>query len=391
MVQYLNKIIKFSRINVIGIIKKEGADIYHVLTLLKRGTTLNILDSRSFDDFEKLLKTTDIKIPVILVMDGKGILHKKIDNEKEEDLNWLKTIDFANIYYTTFQYETIGFMSFCRNEQVDEKILFFQTNHFQVLDVYIGAFPVAFLKNHINTNIVKAGPLELIFEGNELESFVKNDKTTSIQIGQDNLLSTHLPLYASAIHFFLQPEEITKTENKINLEELIFQKAFTKLGLTMLVSFFVLLLISYTSIQYFNRMITELNLEVIYFNQSYKQIKALEKRREQQLVILNESGLTSNIFISHYISDLLLTIPKSIKLSELNYAPIDKETKINKKILMTPNVILVKGQTNEEGVFNNWLINLKRLRGIRKFEVVNLKKDKKNISQFEVKILLNHV
>ncbi|AEW86796.1 hypothetical protein B0A78_11570 [Flavobacterium columnare NBRC 100251 = ATCC 23463] len=391
MVQYLNKIIKFSRINVIGIIKKEGADIYHVLTLLKRGTTLNILDSRSFDDFEKLLKTTDIKIPVILVMDGKGILHKKIDNEKEEDLNWLKTIDFANIYYTTFQYETIGFMSFCRNEQVDEKILFFQTNHFQVLDVYIGAFPVAFLKNHINTNIVKAGPLELIFEGNELESFVKNDKTTSIQIGQDNLLSTHLPLYASAIHFFLQPEEITKTENKINLEELIFQKAFTKLGLTMLVSFFVLLLISYTSIQYFNRMITELNLEVIYSNQSYKQIKALEKRREQQLVILNESGLTSNIFISHYISDLLLTIPKSIKLSELNYAPIDKETKINKKILMTPNVILVKGQTNEEGVFNNWLINLKRLRGIRKFEVVNLKKDKKNISQFEVKILLNHV
>lgn len=389
MVQYLNKIIKFSRINVIGIIKKEGADIYHVLTLLKRGTTLNILDSRSFDDFEKLLKTTDIKIPVILVMDGKGILHKKIDNEK--DLNWLKTIDFANIYYTTFQYETIGFMSFCRNEQVDEKILFFQTNHFQVLDVYIGAFPVAFLKNHINTNIVKAGPLELIFEGNELESFVKNDKTTSIQIGQDNLLSTHLPLYASAIHFFLQPEEITKTENKINLEELIFQKAFTKLGLTMLVSFFVLLLISYTSIQYFNRMITELNLEVIYSNQSYKQIKALEKRREQQLVILNESGLTSNIFISHYISDLLLTIPKSIKLSELNYAPIDKETKINKKILMTPNVILVKGQTNEEGVFNNWLINLKRLRGIRKFEVVNLKKDKKNISQFEVKILLNHV
>ncbi|RVU91215.1 hypothetical protein EH230_10070 [Flavobacterium columnare] len=391
MLQYLSKIIKFNKINVVGLVKKEQADIFYVLTVLKKGNKLNIVAARTFDSFEKFLKAIDTKIPIVLSIDGKGILNKKIDNQNEADVNWLKTVDFNSIYHTTFQNEAVGFISFCRNALVEETIHFFHANQFQILDVYIGAFPVAFLKNHIKNTTIKAGELELIFEENELESFVKNDTTTSIQVGEDNLLSSHLPLYASAIHFFLQPEVITKTENKIKLEEIIYEKAFNKLGLTMLVSFFILLSISYTAIQYFNGKIADLNMEVIYSNQSYKQIKKLEKRREQQFMILNESGLISNKFISHYTFDILQTIPHDIKLNELNYAPIDKEIRIDKKILVTPNTIVIKGQTYKEGVFNNWLTDLKKLNWMRKFEIVNLKKDKKNKSQFEIKIILNHV
>ncbi|MCJ1806463.1 hypothetical protein BWK63_02460 [Flavobacterium covae] len=391
MLQYLTQIIKINKINIIGIVKKEHADVFHVLTVFKKRNKLNILNSRTFDSFEKLCKATDVKIPVVLSIDGKGILNKKVDNNNEIDINWLKTINFDSIYHTTFQNEEIRFMSFSRSILVEENIQFFQANHFQVLDVYIGAFPVAFLKDYIHINTIKAGELELIFEEDKLESFLKNNKTTSIQVGEDTLLSSHLPLYASAIHFFLQPEEITKTENKINLEEVIYQKAFNKLAVIMLVSFFTLLLLSYTSIQYFNKKISELNLEVIYSNQSYKQIKKLEKRREQQMMIVNESGITSNIFISHYVFDLLKIVPNDMKLNELNYAPVDKEIKINKKILMTPNTFFIKGHTQEEKVFNNWLTDIKKLSWVRKFEIVNFKKDKKNRLQFEIKIITHHV
>lgn len=392
MIEYLSKIITFNKLNIIGIIKKEHSEVFNLLTIHKKGSKLNILSSRKFNSFEDLQKAINDKNPIVINIDGKGILNKRIDSENDADASWLKTINFNTIYHTTYQQDEISYMSFCRESVVQETIKQFTDAKLEVLDIYIGSFIGALLKDFIAESEYISGELLLDFEENELVHFTKNeDKNPTFKIGETHVMSSHLPLYACALHFYLQPDTLTKSESNINLDEVIYKKAFNTLGAAMLVLFFILLLFSYSLIQYYGSKNSELNLKNLYSDQSYKKLKSLEKKREQQLLILGESGLASTTFISHHVYDILKTVPANIKLNELNYFPVDKEIKPEKKVLFTAKTILIKGETNEETTFNNWISNIKATSWVKKFEIINLKKDKKNVSHFEVKILVNHV
>lgn len=392
MIEHLSKIISFNKLNIIGVIKKDDSEIFNLLTIHKKSSKLDIITSRQFISFEDLTKVTSTKTPVIITIDGKGTLNKKIDRESDVDISWLKTINFNTIYHTTYQQDEISFMSFCRESVVQETIKLFSDAKFEILDIYVGSFIGVLLKDFITQSEYISGKLDLSFQESELIHFTKNEgKNPTFKIGTTHVMSSHIPLYACALHFYLKPETISKSENKMNLEEVIYRKAFNTLGVSMLIIFFTLLMISYSLIQYYGSKTSDLNLKNLYSNQSYKKLKSLEKKREQQLIILGESGLTSSTFISHYVHDILKTIPQNIKLDEFNYCPVDKEIKLEKKVLFISKTILIKGQTNEETTFNNWLSNIKATSWVRKFEIINLKKDKKNISHFEVKILVSNV
>ncbi|MFK7113993.1 hypothetical protein V3468_06015 [Flavobacterium oreochromis] len=344
---------------------------------------------RKFDSLDKLLNTIDTKTPILLTIDGKGVLHKKIDTNNYEDLNWLKTVDQNSIYHTTYNNHENQFIGFCRNNLVDEYLELFKEKNYEVLDLYIGNFLGALLKDFISSKEFSSGDLKLEWEEQQLIHFERTEKNSLIKIGTDEIQQTHIPLYAAGLHFYLQHETIQKTQHKkINIEEIIYKQAFNKLGIIMLVSVFLLLLISYSLIQYYGAKNTDLNLQNLYSNQSYKKLQELDKKRKQQLIILNESGLTSNTYISHLTHDIFCTVPNNIKLNELSYFPIDKEIKPEKKILLTPKTIFIKGQTQDEFHFNNWLNEIRKLNWIKKFEIISLKKDKKNISHFEIKIVL---
>ncbi|MCY1460736.1 hypothetical protein D9M71_783200 [compost metagenome] len=78
-------------------------------------------------------------------------------------------------------------------------------------------------------------------------------------------------------------------------------------------------------------------------------------------------------------------------MTELNIAPLKEEYKENKKVLFDSGTIILKGETFQESSFNSWLENLKKMEWLQRFEIVSLKKDKKNKSVFEIKIILKNV
>ena len=200
MIKYLSKIITFNKLNVIGIVKKDDTEYFNLLSIAKKGSKLSMLASRKFDSFERLSSSIDNKIPVLLVLDGKGVLNKKVDTENDADTSWLKTIDFNTIYHTTHQEEQLSFMSFCRETLVQENIALFAKANFEVLDLYIGSFIGLVLKDFVNTSNYISGELHLSFNEEASISFSKSEsKNPTYAIGSDDIMSSHLPLYASAI------------------------------------------------------------------------------------------------------------------------------------------------------------------------------------------------
>ncbi|KAF2342585.1 PilN domain-containing protein [Flavobacterium tistrianum] len=395
MVATLSKFIKINDLNVVGVIKKEDCEVYNLLTVKKKANKISIVSKQTFETFDALIKTADKKLPILLVIEGKGVLNKEINFENEADLSWQKNIDFNTIYYTDIKGANSNFISFCRKNIVEESVSQFHKSGFQVIDIYIGSFLGALLNNALKRDVLYSADLKLEFENDIISGFSKQNETAvavNYQIGEETISNVFLPLYGSVIHFFVKPKEVSKTINSsLNNEELIYKKAFNFLGVAMLAGFLLSLLISYFLIQYYGTKNSELNLQTVYSNQSYQLILDLEAQKEKKLNLLKESGVLSSKFFSFYSYEIMRTIPSAISLTELNIAPLKEEYKENKKVLFDSGTIIIKGETYQESSFNSWLENLKKMDWLQRFEIVSLKKDKKNKSVFEIKIILKNV
>jgi hypothetical protein len=117
----------------------------------------------------------------------------------------------------------------------------------------------------------------------------------------------------------------------------------------------------------------------------------LESQKEKKLSILKESGVLSSKFLTYYGYEIIKNIPANITLNELNIIPLKEEYKESKKAFFDNKTIIIKGETFQESSFNFWLEDLKKMDWLQRFEIISLKKDKKNKSIFEIKITLKNV
>lgn len=246
MVSFLSKIVKINNLHVVEVIKKDNDELYRILTIRKKGDAIGIIQSNTFNTFEDLLQNTDAKLPVLLLVEGKGVLNKEIDFNVEADVNWYKNIDFSTIYFTSIKGSKSSFMSFCRKNIVEDLLLKFHQHAFQVADIYIGPFLPTLLCGIIKDETIVSNDLALIFENEKLIAFNKQTppfKIAEYNIGKDTVSSDFLPLYSVLIHFFLQSKEVTKTKNEtLNTDEIIYKRAFTFFGTLMLVAFFYIII-----------------------------------------------------------------------------------------------------------------------------------------------------
>ena len=390
---FLTKIVSHSTIQVVGITLEDEGTQYALLLIQKKRKNITIFKKEIFSTFEDLLKSLDSKTPLILHIDGKGILNKKIDFDNEQDVNWYKNININELSYTSYKNESITFLSFSRKTLTDDWVAKFSNLNFQILDLYIGGFISSLLAITLNKKIITP-QLILHFEETQLVDYVRNENNEqeSYKIGEDVLESVTLPLYSCLIHFLIPTDIIEKSKVEgLNIEEYNFKRAFNFLGVFMLGFYLILLLISYFGINYFNQKNAELNYQNIFSKQAFKKLEDLEKQKSNKFKILSETGLTSNKFLTYYAYEIYKNTSNGIQLSEFNTNPLEVELKPTKKIILLNKIILVSGQAQNEVFFNSWIENIKKMNWIKKFEIIGIETNKKNWMQFKIKITVKNV
>lgn len=394
MITFLSKIFKINNVNVIGISRGDDGNTYRVLSFKKSRSKITVVARECYSSFDELSSKINSKLPVLLVFDGKGVLNKRIEYANEADLNWKKNIDYNSIFFTSYTTEKDNFISFCRKNVIDEIVNDFKDINVQIVGVYVGSFLAALLKDSIHTESVVSGELDLEFDNDVLVGFNKNESNIlrKYTIGGDEISQKELPLYGVLLHFLLNPDTVEKTnDSSLNVEEILYKRAFNALAVFMLGGFLISLLTSYLLVQYFGSKNNELNLQNVYSNQSFQKILDLEKQREEKLNIINQSGTFSNKFLTYYAYELVNNVPSSISFNELNVFPSGKEVKAGKKINFESNTIRIKGATVNEDSLNDWLNKVKQNTWVKSFEIVSIKKDKNNTTLFEIKMVIKNV
>lgn len=394
MIQLLSRIIPVNTVNLLGVFRTEGGDVFHLLPMQRRKNSLKAGQPQAFDDLHSLLRAIDLRRPCVIVVDGKGILNKKTDFNNPTDIQWRKNLDFGSIFFTEYRTSTASFMSFSRRQPIEELLEQLRSHKLEIIDFYIGPLPAAFLKSHIASDIIPSGRTLLHFEDGDLAAIEKEngDERRTFELQGQRLTPNEVTLYGAAIDFFVRQRAMTKSELAVPVrEEHIYRRAFFLTGKALLAFFFGALLLSYIAIQFLSARNAELAQQRAYSGQTMEKLKSLEAERAQKLGILSGTGRLSKQFLSFYVQELARSAPDGIRLDALDVLPLEKETRKNDKLRFGLHTITLSGTTATGAEFNGWMTSLRKMKWIKNFEILHFAKDKKDVQHFNVRILLDDV
>jgi len=384
-----NRIVQDKTIQVVGV-QFGKKTRYRVLRLDNANSELFVVEKSSGLSYEELKNKLDKKHPLVLVFSGKGVLNKKVQRTPDYKSKVLLNVNTNDFFFYEYQQKKEVFISVARKSIINEQLVLFAEDSFLIVDYSIGAFSSVLLRSFVNKEVFTSNDVLLSFVGGELDSFSKNDENRTELIGEQQLSSAEMPLFATGLNYYYPNEQLEYDINFLaeNRQEKNFKKYFELTGGLVLGSFFLLLLLSYLLLGYYSDKKVENNVSLEMLKDTSSKITVLEKERDDKRAILNESGVFTSNFLSYYINELTIDLPKTISLSEFLLFPNTRKIKQSEKVVFKTNTITIKGMSSSNSHFNKWYKGLKKINWTTEIVIVTYKKNRQNQYDFEIKMII---
>lgn len=361
---------------------------YEVVIVNKENTNLSIVEKFTVNHIEGLKEKLTKETPVILSFTGKGIINKQVKNQ----VGYLKEILFNATVEDFYIYEVIQnsnrFVSLVRKEAIDVIFESFSKEGFAVIDYSIGPF-IGFLSKSLIGNDFKSYDSELFFENQYLIGFQKTDiQKESFYMDDEPITNIQIPLFSSLIQH-LYPSENVIYDAKVlssNKEELKCKKVFDSLAIFFGIFFLLTLLISYLLLNFYNKKHVSYESELFNLNQTYNQFKKLESDKLKKQLILQQSGVLKEEFLTYYLYQITSSVPREISLTSATLNPIQKKIKNFEKISFQLNSIQIKGNSISGNAINEWINFLKSEKWVSKVEILDFSNSYRNKGEFTLKL-----
>lgn len=389
MNRFVQNIARINKVSVISIYKTNQHNSLFLVTLKKSKSQIEIIQKIEFETINELASKIDKSLPTIVHVFGAGVLFKKIDLESQSDRDWVRNLDLKAISATVYKAGNLEYYGLLRNSNYDDLLHELLSHKLKIADLYFGPTVVCVLKDYFKTKFqIYEYCFDFTNSGDELmERRIEAQELESSYLDDFQLEPNFVPGYAAGFHWFIQTEDIeTLQANKIEKEEIFYESAFNRVGKYTLVFFFISLLISYFLVLWLGYKNSELTYEKIYSSKSIEMSKKLSEELKEKIEILNATGMVSENYFVYYIDEIVSTVPKQIKLTDLQINPLKEEIKERKKVAFISKNIFVKGVSSSDSAFNSWITMLKTKPWIKILKVKSVDKDKYGMVLFELNI-----
>lgn len=348
--------------------------------------------TQSMDEFDQQISKD---LPLNLHIDGKGIIHKKMDTGTNDVKKMFPGADLANFYIDehTFNSE-ITVKSIVRKEAVDALIKNLLQEGYTIHSIFLGPHSLFSLKDFI-----QAFPASISTRRHKY-SIDETDGLSSIQIdgvgneiqqvGSEQLMEYEIVPYLTALTFFINQSDKDAGNMSLpmlNWENFLYKKAFGYLRWGILGFFFVVLLINYFIFDSINSKITLLQTEAQSNNQMFSEIKSLSRELELKENMVLESGLSSQTRFSLLGDKIGSSVPKNIALTRMVFSPLEEQIREGEEILMEKKMVVVEGSARNSLELNEWLKRLREEEWIEKIDILKYEHDYNNkFGDFKIRI-----
>ena len=346
----------------------------------------------NFESDIKDFKKEDIsKLPVVLTIEGKGVLHKFVETsiDKIKLRNIIPNIKEEDFYVNYTPNEVGTWVSIIRKDLVskilEEKGLLIDN----IVDLYLGPTGVQWLTEMSNELPAFVGGSELTYKSNQLESIRKSSgghlKNRFI-FGVDLEFNKHLAFIGALVCFSKRnsnhKNETWSKNNKTLKDKKVFQNS-VKLTLGVLLFVFMGNMVLN---QILNSTYNEKAALALKHSDLVNQAVALQEEEELKREFIQKLGLEVNPQFAVFSDEIGETVPQSIQLSKLIVNPLKKAIRKKKLIEFNNEIIEIGGFCKSSQVCNEWVQELRTLSWIKKIELVEFKFNKDNIGEFIIEV-----
>lgn len=331
----------------------------------------------------------------VLIINNQHVITKKVQSDKTEDLKLVykafPNINLEDFYYEVLQQKTIHFVSICRKKYVEELINEYSSNNISIIDIALGNQLVSSVSNFINDQSITTSNAHISLEDNNITNIdgtanfeLREYNINGLKVKNNYLLSLSAALakvlnnYSPNTNF-----ETYKTVLHNDYKQSRFFSLFLKFGL------FFLLGLLMTNFFFFNH----------YFNgvNTLQQTSQINQTTKNKVLELNESVTKTQKMVedmlqssssksSFYVNTIILSLPASILLSELNYQPLLKRIKAEQAIESNSNTIFISGTSTNSEQFSKWVTDLETNSWVNKVEILKYEDVSKSKSDFSIKL-----
>lgn len=362
---------------------------------LKKGV-VTILHQEQNTSLAALPVVLGKRTPVVLAVEGKGVLHRKVKGAMGDSTEGLVQEIFPNIKADDlFIQRYVGnddtaFISVARRQLILDLLETLSGHGIAVADISFGPFMASSLFSLVGAesghfvlddavlHVSEGAIIEMVSAGGSAEH--------SFRFGEDEVSASTVVAYGAALNFFthvcrLQKvgrwDDVVQERRKHWENEVIFKNA------SVAVAVFFLAVLFLNAALYF-RLFTQnqtlsddhgVNIKVV------KELSALKTEVERNQSVITTAGWMRKVPVWFYADRLAATIPEGIRLTELDVYPLDEKVEREKhRKVFEYTKISVSGTCAKPMILNEWLRAVRQIQWVGKIadQTYNYKEREKN-------------
>lgn len=332
-----------------------------------------------------------LKFPVVLTIEGKGVLHKftETSSDKIKLRNIIPNIKEEDFYINYTPNANGTWVSIVRKDVVSKILEDKGVSIDNIVDLYLGPTAIQWLTEMSNELPVFVGGSELTYQNNQLQSIRKSSEghlKNRLIFGADLEFNKHLSFIGALVSFskknsFHKNEFWTKNTSTLK-DKKTFQNT---LKLTL-----AILLLVFMGNMVFNQVLNGTYNEkaalALKNTDLVNQSVALQEEEDLRKEFIEKLGLEVNPQFAVFSDEIGETVPQSIQLSRLIVNPLKKAIRKKKLIEFKKEIIEIGGFCKSSQVCNEWVQELRTLNWVKKIELVEFKFNKDNIGEFIIEV-----
>jgi Tfp pilus assembly protein PilN len=361
----------------------------------KNNKIIKIAELANMTSIEELASKIDISLPVSLIINGKGILTKKVGTINNRNIiqSVLPNANPNDFYFETKQQNDSTVVTIIRKEQADKILLLFKKNGFKIIGTSFGfsvvrnilpllktKFPVILSTTSMAIGLNENGITELHhLENAEINAYDPAEYTMGDQyVKSVNILSFGAAIGALTIDIDVISDVAIPMLNEERNEYRYF-RLFRAAGVALLIFTMSVLLISFLLYNnYFskNKYLANSNLE---YAQNEQQLKTIENNIKAKERFLERSGWNGNSHASLFADRIAAVVPGEIQLTSLQIFPQRSNSIVdNFTTAFKQDTILAGGICNDASKLNDFMTSLKMLPQFKEVSIKTYSVKKEN-------------
>ena len=366
-------------------VSSNGTGVFHIVQLKKERSSISSeTKTGPITDLETFFKTWKEKPPVILILNGKGIIHKHISFNDSDDNRTLLGKTIPNAKETDFYMQVSSpfngkvFVSIARRSVVDVVLEQFKTAKLEVLACCFGPQVMESILPLIESGYqyeYAFSEYKLSMVDGHLDSFMVNQPTSEgiAAIGDEQVPFPFLIPFAAAFCFLgslpfpIAAIDTVKAQKEENHQKRLFQ--FTKWSI---VGFFlVIMTVNFFVFDRYKNKRQDLEQQMALNKDAIQKLDTLTKEFRQKQDFLERTGLLQASRSSYYADDLGKDLPASITLSGVDINPFQKPKNEEDRISFQNKLMRISGFCSQSLELNNWMEEIKKKSWVKDLTLLN--------------------